>query len=62
MTVDKPLQNLAFGVVDLVEKIYLDSKEKGLNGFVNNRQKDVEALLFEPFIINQENIVQYLSK
>ncbi len=61
MTVDKPLKDLAFGLVDLVEKIYKGDKDKGINGTVNNRQKDVDGLLFEPYVVDQKNIDQYLK-
>ncbi len=61
MTVQKPLKDLAFGLVDLIEKIYTNDNDKGINGSVNNRQKDVDALLFEPFIVDQKNIDQYLK-
>ncbi len=61
MTVNKPIKDLAFGLVDLVEKINTGIKDKGINGQVNNRKKNVDALLFEPYIVDANNIDDYIK-
>ncbi len=56
MTVNKPPKQLAYGLVDLVEEIIMKKENVEVNGFVNNRQKDVSAKLYQPFVVDRNNL------
>ncbi len=61
MSVVKPIKQLAYGVVDMVEVIVNGNGELGINGNVNNRQKDVKAKLLKPFVVDVDNIDKMLN-
>src|SRR5437660_9038891 len=61
MTIYKPLQPLAFAAVDSAVKLArgenIDAKDK-----VNNGKIDVPAMLFEPVVVDKDNIMQTVIK
>ena len=61
MTIYKPIQPLAFAAVDaamkLARKEPVDAKDK-----VNNGKKDVPAMLFEPMVLDKNNVMQTVIK
>lgn len=61
MTIYKPIQPLAFAAVDaavkLARKEPVDAKDK-----INNGKIDVPALLFEPMILDKNNVMQTVIK
>ena len=61
MTVYKPIQPLAFAAVDSAMKLAkgekVDAKDK-----INNGKIDVPALLFEPMVLDKNNVMQTVIK
>jgi len=61
MTIYKPIQPLAFSAVDSAMKLAkgekVDAKDK-----INNGKKDVPALLFEPMVLDKNNVMQTVIK
>ena len=61
MTIYKPIQPLAFAAVDaaikLARKEKVDAKDK-----INNGKIDVPAMLFEPMILDKNNVMQTVIK
>jgi D-xylose transport system substrate-binding protein len=61
MTIYKPIQPLAFAAVDSAMKLArrepVDAKDK-----INNGTKDVPALLFEPMVLDKNNVMQTVIK
>jgi D-xylose transport system substrate-binding protein len=61
MTIYKPIQPLAFAAVDAAIKLAkgekVDTKDK-----INNGKIDVPALLFEPMILDKNNVMQTVIK
>ena len=61
MTVYKPIQPLAFAAVDSAIKLAkgdkVDTKDK-----INNGKMDVPALLFEPVVLDKNNVMQTVIK
>ncbi|HYW73122.1 MAG TPA: substrate-binding domain-containing protein [Pyrinomonadaceae bacterium] len=61
MTIYKPIQPLAFAAVDSAVKLAkgekVDAKDK-----INNGKIDVPALLFEPMILDKNNVMQTVIK
>jgi D-xylose transport system substrate-binding protein len=61
MTVYKPIQPLAFAAVDaaikLARKEPVDAKDK-----INNGKIDVPAMLFEPMVLDKNNVMQTVVK
>ena len=61
MTIYKPIQPLAFAAVDAAVKLArgekVDAKDK-----INNGKLDVPALLFEPMVLDKNNVMQTVIK
>ncbi|HYX29083.1 MAG TPA: substrate-binding domain-containing protein [Pyrinomonadaceae bacterium] len=61
MTIYKPIQPLAFAAVDSAIKLAkgekVDAKDK-----INNGRVDVPALLFEPMVLDKDNVMQTVIK
>ncbi|HBB94503.1 MAG TPA: D-xylose ABC transporter substrate-binding protein [Blastocatellia bacterium] len=61
MTVYKPIQPLAFAAVDSAVKLArgekVDAKDK-----INNGKIDVPSLLFEPMVLDKDNVMQTVIK
>jgi len=61
MTIYKPIQPLAFAAVDSAIKLArgekVDAKDK-----INNGKIDVPAMLFEPVVVDKDNIMQTVIK
>jgi D-xylose transport system substrate-binding protein len=61
MTIYKPIQPLAFAAVDAAIKLArsekVDAKDK-----INNGKIDVPALLFEPMVLDKNNVMQTVIK
>jgi len=61
MTIYKPIQPLAFAAVDSAIKLAkgekLDAKDK-----INNGKIDVPSLLFEPMVLDKDNVMQTVIK
>ncbi|MFN2578248.1 MAG: sugar ABC transporter substrate-binding protein [Pyrinomonadaceae bacterium] len=61
MTIYKPIQPLAFAAVDSAIKLArgekVDAKDK-----INNGKIDVPALLFEPMVVDKDNVMQTAIK
>ena len=61
MTIYKPIQPLAFAAVDSAIKLAkgekVDTKDK-----INNGKIDVPALLFEPMVLDKDNVMQTVIK
>ena len=61
MTIYKPIQPLAFSAVDSAMKLAkgekVDAKDK-----INNGKIDVPALLFEPMVLDKNNVMQTVIK
>jgi D-xylose transport system substrate-binding protein len=61
MTIYKPIQPLAFAAVDSAVKLAkgekVDAKDK-----INNGKIDVPALLFEPMVLDKNNVMQMVIK
>src|SRR3989449_6462466 len=61
MTIYKPIQPLAFSAVDSAIKLArgekIDAKDK-----INNGKLDVPALLFEPMVLDKNNVMQTVIK
>ena len=61
MTIYKPIQPLAFAAVDSAIKLAkgekVDAKDK-----INNGRLDVPALLFEPMVLDKNNVMQTVIK
>jgi D-xylose transport system substrate-binding protein len=61
MTIYKPIQPLAFAAVDAAVKLArgekVDTKDK-----INNGKIDVPALLFEPMVLDKNNVMQTVIK
>ncbi|HEX5704435.1 MAG TPA: substrate-binding domain-containing protein [Pyrinomonadaceae bacterium] len=61
MTIYKPIQPLAFAAVDAAVKLArgekVDAKDK-----INNGKIDVPALLFEPMVLDKNNVMQTVIK
>ena len=61
MTIYKPIQPLAFSAVDSAMKLAkgekVDAKDK-----INNGKLDVPALLFEPMVLDKNNVMQTVIK
>ncbi len=61
MTIYKPIQPLAFAAVDSAVKLArgekVDAKDK-----INNGKIDVPSLLFEPMILDKDNVMQTVIK
>jgi D-xylose transport system substrate-binding protein len=61
MTIYKPIQPLAFSAVDSAMKLAkgekVDAKDK-----INNGKLDVPALLFEPMVLDKDNVMQTVIK
>ncbi|HEY6045990.1 MAG TPA: substrate-binding domain-containing protein, partial [Pyrinomonadaceae bacterium] len=61
MTIYKPIQPLAFAAVDAAVKLArgekVDAKDK-----VNNGKLDVPSLLFEPMVLDKNNVTQTVIK
>jgi len=61
MTIYKPIQPLAFAAVDAAVKLAkgekVDAKDK-----INNGKIDVPALLFEPMVLDKDNVMQTVIK
>jgi len=61
MTIYKPIQPLAFAAVDaamkLARKEPIDAKDK-----INNGKIDVPAMLFEPMVLDKNNVMQTVIK
>src|SRR5436305_11208564 len=61
MTIYKPIQPLAFSAVDSAMKLAkgekIDAKDK-----INNGKKDVPSLLFEPMVLDKNNVMQTVIK
>ena len=61
MTIYKPIQPLAFAAVDaamkLARKETVDAKDK-----INNGKIDVPAMLFEPMVLDKNNVMQTVIK
>jgi D-xylose transport system substrate-binding protein len=61
MTIYKPIQPLAFAAVDAAVKLArgekVDAKDK-----INNGKIDVPSLLFEPMVLDKNNVMQTVIK
>jgi len=61
MTIYKPIQPLAFAAVDSAVKLArgekIDAKDK-----INNGKIDVPSLLFEPMVLDKDNVMQTVIK
>jgi len=61
MTIYKPIQPLAFAAVDAAVKLArgekVDAKDK-----INNGKIDVPSLLFEPMVLDKDNVMQTVIK
>ena len=61
MTIYKPIQPLAFSAVDAAMKLAkgepVDAKDK-----INNGKKDIPAMLFEPMVLDKNNVMQTVIK
>src|SRR5262245_25635765 len=61
MTIYKPIQPLAFAAVDAAMKLArgekVDAKDK-----INNGKIDVPAMLFEPMVLDKNNVMQTVIK
>jgi D-xylose transport system substrate-binding protein len=61
MTIYKPIEPLAFSAVDSAMKLAkgekVDAKDK-----INNGKKDVPAMLFEPMVLDKNNVTQTVIK
>src|SRR2546421_2235765 len=61
MTIYKPIQPLAFAAVDSAVKLArgekIDAKDK-----INNGKIDVPSLLFEPMVVDKDNVMQTVIK
>src|SRR5437588_5135750 len=61
MTIYKPIQPLAFAAVDAAIKLArgekVDAKDK-----INNGKNDVPSLLFEPMVLDKDNVTQTVIK
>jgi D-xylose transport system substrate-binding protein len=61
MTIYKPIQPLAFAAVDAAVK--LARKEKvDTKDTVNNGKKDIPSILFEPIVLDKNNVMQTVIK
>ena len=61
MTVYKPIQPLAFSAVDNAIKMARGEKIE-TKDTINNGKKDVPAILFEPIVVDKNNIMQTVIK
>lgn len=62
MTIYKSLQTLAENAADLAIKVAREDKPVNLAATVNNGKTDVPSLLFDPLVIDVNNIKQILVK
>lgn len=61
MTVYKPIQPLAFAAVDAAIKLARGEKVDAKDT-INNGRKDVPAMLFEPMVLDKNNVMQTVIK
>ncbi len=58
MTVMKSIKDLSYKLVDIIEKVVSGNGDIEINGYVNNRQKNVSAILLTPYVLDISNIEQ----
>jgi len=61
MTIYKPIQPLAFSAVDSAMKLAKGEKVDAKDT-INNGKKDVPAMLFEPMVLDKNNVMQTVIK
>jgi D-xylose transport system substrate-binding protein len=61
MTIYKPIQPLAFSAVDAAVKLARGEKVE-TKDVINNGKKDVPSLLFEPMVLDKNNVMQTVIK